>query len=52
MENNSPIDLNRLVIKARSKNELFEVLLLDWGIYMPYTVCSCWLCEGCCDGVD
>ena len=35
MEGSNPIDLNRLAIKARSKKELYDVLLSDCGIYMP-----------------
>ena len=35
----SPIDLNRLAIKARSKKELYDVLQSDCGIYMPNSVC-------------
>ena len=38
MENNSPINLIKLAIKARSKKELYDVLLSDWGIFMPSTV--------------
>ena len=35
MEEIDPIDLSKLAVKARSKKELYDVLLSDCGIYMP-----------------
>ena len=35
MEEITQIDLSKLAVKARSKRELYEVLLSDCGVYMP-----------------
>ena len=35
MERSFSLDLNQVSIKCRSKKELYDVLVSDWGIYMP-----------------
>ena len=35
MEHCVSLDLKQLSIKCRSKKELYDVLVSDWGIYMP-----------------